>query len=143
MPDQESIKSLEEEIRLLEEKLAARKTEGAPREEKEVFREVLREHVEDAKDAVARKPLSEKPDVSSIPGASLHDYAAQITQKKDETEDEHKQQVDALVEIALTKGVLEAVNVARHLENPHLLDDFHDALVDEYYEKLVQAREIS
>jgi len=144
MTDQESIKSLEEEIQALEEKLAARKAEGEPREEKEVFREVLKEHVEHVKEAAEREPASGKPDATAVPGSSLYDYAAQIEKKGGaEAEDEHKEQVDALVEIALTKGIAEAVNVARHLRNPHLLDDFHDALIDEYYEKLVQAREIS
>lgn len=132
MPEQESIQTLEEEIRSLEEKLAARKMEG--KEEKEVFRDVLREHVETAKKSVS----------SPTSAVSLHDYAAKAKNTADDLrEKEHREQVEALVEIALAKGTLAAISAARHLDNPHLLDDFHDMLVDEYYEKLIQARKIT
>ena len=151
MPEQESIQTLEEEIRVLEEKLATRKvTEAAgehasPREEKDVFRDVLREHVESAKEQGERRVPSKLGDFAdSSTSSPPFDYALQSKQKADDMrEKEHHEQVEALVEIALTKGILEAVHVARHLDNPHLLDDFHDMLVDEYYEKLVQARKIS
>ena len=43
----------------------------------------------------------------------------------------HAKQVDELLSIAQKNGVLSAVEVARHLKNPHLLDDFHDRLVFE------------
>ena len=36
------------------------------------------------------------------------------------------------------KGVIEAVEVAKKLDNPYLLDEFHDALVDKLYDKLVE-----
>lgn len=150
MPEQKSIQSLEEEIRALEEKLAARKVvEGehgtaSLREEKEVFRDVLREHVESAKEIVEQRASAEQVDSSSVPSsAPPFDYVAQAKQKADDLREKaHHEQVEALVEIALTKGILAAVNVARHLGNLHLLDDFHDLLIDEYYDKLVQARKI-
>ena len=142
MPEQESIQSLEEELRLLEEKLAARKMEG--KEEKEVFRDVLREHVESAKETIEKELDMDSVSSANAPGAPSFSYAAQARRKADDLrEKEHHDQVVALVEIALTKGVLAAVQVARHLNNPHLLDDFHDMLIDEYYDKLVQARQIS
>jgi hypothetical protein len=146
MPEQESIKSLEEEIHALEEKLAARKVAEAgfeEREEKEVFRDILREHVESAKEQAEKQPEQPGGAQGSLLPSTPYDYAAQIKSKPRDTEEqEHREQVEALVEIALSKGILEAVRVARHLGNPHLLDDFHDMLVDEYYEKLLQARQI-
>ena len=141
MPEQESIQSLEDEIRALEEKLAARKIEG--KEEKEVFRDVLKEHVESAKETVENQVPPDAPGSAGIPGAPTFNYGAHAQQKADDLrEKEHHEQVEALVEIALTKGILEAVRVARHLENSHLLDDFHDMLIDEYYDKLLQSRTI-
>lgn len=149
MTELESIQSLEEEIRALEEKLAVRKAEEETgreahvpaREEKDIFRDVLKEHVESAKESSERRSVE-----SSISSGSVsppHDYAAQAKAKADNLrEKEHREQVEALVEIALTKGVLEAAQVARHLGNPHLLDDFHDMLIDEYYEKLLLSRQI-
>lgn len=142
MSEQESIQSLEEELRVLEEKLAARKAEG--KEEKEVFREVLREHLESVKETAEKQSSADASDSVNVSGAPSFNYAAAARQKADELrEKEHRGQVEELVSIALTKGILAAVNVARHLGNPHLLDDFHDMLVDEYYDKLVQSRTIS
>ena len=143
MPEKESVKTLEEEIAALEEKLTARKRQEAlgsnetAREEKEVFRDVLQEHVERAREHVEREtPSAPSPFPPLQPAAGKN--------KTDDLKEQgHREQVEALVEIALTKGILEAVAVARHLGNPHLLDDFHDMLVDEYYEKLLQAREIT
>ena len=150
MPEQESITSLEEEIRALEEKLAARKateestSESASlREEKDIFRDVLKEHVESAKEMAEQHGAGDMGGSAETPGAPLHNYTVQAQQKADDLrEKEHHEQAEALVEIALTKGILEAVRVARHLGNPHLLDDFHDALIDEYYDKLLQSRAI-
>ena len=141
MPEQESAQTLEEEIHALEEKLAARKMEG--KEEKEVFRDVLREHVESTKEIVEQEMPVDASVSVNVPSAPAFDYTAQAKQKADDLREKgHREQVEALVEIALTKGILAAVGVARHLDNPHLLDDFHDMLVDEYYEKLIQARKI-
>lgn len=145
MPEQESLKTLEEEIRALEEKLAVRKAGDTGAEEKALFRDVLKEHVESAKESVEKQAAAEPTfPAKPVPATPPHDYAAQAKSKADDLrEEEHRDQVEALVDIALTKGVLEAVRVARHLGNPHLLDDLHDMLVDEYYEKLLAARKIS
>lgn len=147
MDIQELPKTLEAEIAELERKLAARKEAalgGDNKEEKELFREVLKEHVESAKEVVHEAKTDQPAFSSSTPASSSHDYAAQTKGKADEIrEKEHREQIEALVDIALTKGVLDAVAVARHLGNPHLLDDFHDMLVDEYYDKLLQARKLT
>lgn len=136
MSDQESLKTLEEEIAELERKLAEKKsavshTETQP--EKELFREVLREHVEQVKDMS-----------SSMPPVSPRDNAVMAAPSAyDGTEEAHRDQVDALVEIAVTKGIAHAVDTARQTGNFHLLDDFHDALADDYYEAVVNSRAIS
>ena len=147
MPDKESITTLEAEIRALEEKLAARKqVEGNAREEKEVFRDVLKEHIEGAREHAGQN-METNGEVEQAGDAVFPPLQTNVVLHKQKADDlkeqEHHEQVEALVEIALAKGILEAVAVARHLQNPHLLDDFHDALVDEYYEKLLQARELA
>jgi len=40
-------------------------------------------------------------------------------------------QVQHLVDIAMQKGVVHAVKVARHMENNYILDSFHDKLLAE------------
>ncbi len=47
-------------------------------------------------------------------------------------------QVAILVNLAFTKGIYYAVKNARSLNNPYLLDRFHDTLVNELYDQLVK-----
>lgn len=51
--------------------------------------------------------------------------------------DEPKQ-IKTLVYLALTKGLHHAYDVARSLDNPYLLDKFHDSLIDEMRETLIK-----
>ncbi len=146
MPDTETAPVLEQEIRELERKQAEKKRSleacaapGEPPEEKTVFREVIREHIEGAAEGppamkAAAQPTS--PKLTSLPQDAAKAQADEIR------EEEHKKQVEALLAIAFSKGIVNAVNVARHLGDPHLLDEFHDTLADEYYEKLLSARVI-
>ena len=58
----------------------------------------------------------------------------------DSTEDsKSEEQVKILREIAFEKGIDEAIEEAKKLDNPYLLDEFHDDLVDKFYKKLVEA----
>lgn len=138
--------SLKEEIHALEAKLAEKKhaleTEGVPAQpEKDVFREVLREHIEGVKEqAVPSVPIPSP--AAPVPATSQSANLAAKAEADRIREEEHHKQIESLVQIAVTKGIINAVSVARHLGNPHLMDDFHDALVDEYYDKLVAARVI-
>jgi hypothetical protein len=48
-------------------------------------------------------------------------------------------QIQHLVDIAMTKGVLHSVKVARHLEDNYVLDMFHDRLLaDELHDALMK-----
>jgi hypothetical protein len=53
---------------------------------------------------------------------------------------EKSQQIGALIEITLEKGLEKGVNLAKalakKLKNPALLDEYHDVLVDRYLEIL-------
>lgn len=53
---------------------------------------------------------------------------------KDIKDIEESQQVKALIDLAFNKGVMQATEVARHLDNPHLVDDFHRTLIKLYNE---------
>lgn len=59
-----------------------------------------------------------------------------------EQEKQHTPEVEALVQIAFEKGIAAAIEVTRAKNDPHLLDDFHDALIDRFYQKLVEAGKI-
>lgn len=50
---------------------------------------------------------------------------------------EKNQQLKSLVDLAFAKGVAHATEVVRNLDNPFLMDEFHDTLIDEFHKKLV------
>ena len=50
------------------------------------------------------------------------------------------QQVGALISLVFEKGLSQAVSVARNLDNPAVLDEFHDILVDRYYDELLEKK---
>ena len=139
--------SPEQEIKELEQKLEAKKRElaagAAPSAEgvtpeKEVFREVMREHVESAKPAAP----SEEP--ALIPQLSVtHAPPAALQQKVDDDEKKkkHEEELQALVTYAFAHTIQSAVEKAR-AESPYLLDALHDRLADEYYEKMVAMRKL-
>lgn len=128
---QERISTPEEEIQELEEKLEEKKKElakkgEAEKEEKEVFREVLKEHIS----AVQQPTQSVTPTLK--PAAPTDDI-----KKREEREAEIRE----LIEIALTKTIQEAVRIAERT-TPYLLDELHDHLADDYYDKLIALRKI-
>lgn len=47
--------------------------------------------------------------------------------------------VDKLVKLAMTKGVVHAVKVAKHMDDNYVLDEFHDKLMaEEFHSALVE-----
>ena len=133
--------SPEDEIRRLETQLEAKKRELAERgmpqgEEKEVFKEVFREHVEQFRPVPARPP----PPTPAPPPPPVTDMVTPTPQQA-LAEEEREKQLQKLVETAMTRTIEDAVKKAT-AESPYLLDELHDRLVDDYYDKLVQLRRI-
>ena len=60
-----------------------------------------------------------------------------------EQEKQHAPEIEALIQIAFEKGINEAIKEAESKNDPHLLDDFHAALVGRFYQKLVEAGKIA
>jgi len=63
---------------------------------------------------------------------------------RDETDEIKKfpasQQVGALVSLVFEKSLNEAIQVAKELNNPAILDEFHDILADRYYKELIEKK---
>lgn len=91
-----------------------------PEKEKEILREAVSERIK----KVQPTPVSKQP-------ATLQ-TAQQI---KDQPKE---RQVQLLINLVFEKGIDEAVDVAKHLDSPYLIDELHDTLVDELYNKLVE-----
>ena len=97
-----------------------REQELSPEKEKEILKEAISEHVQ-------------KTQISPGPQPKI------VAQKTQQIKIQPKErQVQLLVNLAFDKGLSHAIEVAKRLENPYLLDEFHDTLVDELYNKLVQ-----
>lgn len=128
----ENINAFQAEIKELEAKLEAKKREmaasGTETPEKHVFKTVVREHTghETAPSNMNTAAASNSPAAGSA---------------KLSPADEQK--VDELVTHAFTKGIQAAVNEARKMNIPFLVDMLHDRLADEYYQKLLEARKLN
>lgn len=123
----------EREIRELEQLLEEKKKElierGEEKERKEIFKEVFQEKYRKIAGAPVPPPVA--------PGT------APVTPAKTPVVPEEKEtELQTLIQAAFSDGLVAAVSRAK-AANPWLLDELHDRLSDEYYEKLVQAGEIT
>lgn len=112
------IEKLKERIEKMESQL---KKEGALEEKEKMIKWEIKEHLQD---------LQRTPSFAAPPAT------------RDETEEIEKfppsQQVGALISLVFDKGLPKAISVAKALKNPAILDEFHDTLVDRYYQELVK-----
>jgi len=116
----ESLKIIQEEIRNLEEKIAEKKRalseSGAEFKPEIAAKEVIREYT------------------ASPPSAQTGITDDQTKKTADKLANEpHAKQIDELLKTARENGIHYAVNIAKRLKNPHLLDDFHDRMVFEFF----------
>ena len=127
----EEIRELE---RLLEEKKRFLAEKGEEREPREVFREVFRE----------KYPLPPAEKIPPPPVGALPKPPSGLTPKRDDDarKKEREEEIAALIEVSFEKGVRSAVDIAKRV-SPWLLDELHDRLIDEYYQKLEQTKQIS
>jgi len=111
-----------------------------------------------AKKVVSEIPVSEEKNIERKEGAAEKDgvYAkilskvktqsaptndTDVAQDADMTSKEMdvEAKVNNLVNIAMQKGVVHAVKVARHLDDNYMLDEFHDKMMaDELHDALIE-----
>lgn len=134
--------SPEEEIKKLEQQLEQKKrtlaqTGAVAPEEKEIFREVLKEHIESLRSQVAQTPPSLPLPSAPVFPPPVHDEQAGI--KKREV---NESMVRMLVEKALTGTIEDAVREAGKI-SPYMVDELHDYLIEPlYHDKLLALRKI-
>ncbi|MEK7464973.1 MAG: hypothetical protein AAB591_00990 [Patescibacteria group bacterium] len=132
-PEQSPQEEVAELERLLAEKKQALAVEGRAPDEREAFGEVFRERHGEAllPPLGAAPPLPQK----TLPPDELAQHSSVLKTQDRET------QLETLVGIALTKGVIAAAEIARHA-TPWLLDELHDRLQDRYYDQLLRANKL-
>ncbi len=129
----EIISPLNKEILELEARLQAKKQQliesGVPAmPEKEVFKDVFSEHAQITPITQAQStPANTKPQAASTQAAALTPI--------------QEQAIATLIQTAFDQGVATAIKQAKN--DPFLIDALHDRLIDEYYQKLLDARKIT
>lgn len=144
---EETSNIIKQEIAALEEILREKKraleakgfTPSGIEEEKELLKEAVKERVERAREAATAEPsqTAAPPPVPPIDASGASISPSQV-QDDPLAGLDHRDQIEELAAIAFSKGIVEAVTTARRTNNAHLLDEFHDALVDRLYDYLVQ-----
>ncbi|MBI2507225.1 MAG: hypothetical protein HYW09_01275 [Candidatus Niyogibacteria bacterium] len=109
---------IHEEIKVLRQKLAEKQEE------------LSKSGNESGPESAAKEVIKEYSD-HAAPAQNMQTADDQQTQKAIQKlkNEPHAEQVGELLNIAKKNGIIKAVEVAKHLKNPHLLDDFHDSLV--------------
>jgi len=135
--DEQEKKFREEEIREIERRLAEKRSafEREEREgtfeEREALEEIVHEEMEGG----------EEPSPAIAPGAPQAPLAHPL-ENQDELEEiralPEERRLHALIDVAFAKGVKDAIEMVRHMEDPYLIDAFHDALVDALYAELIK-----
>ncbi len=124
---------LTSEIAQLENKLEQKKKElagaSAEQPERNIFRQVVREHA--------------SPESPKLINYSTATATNPTTQKIQPLTQSEEQDVQTLIQYAFSKGIEAAVNEAKKKHSPYFVDLLHDYLADEYYEKLIAARKIN
>lgn len=124
LPDS-SLEDLKKRIANLENQLKASPS-GEQKEKEVVVKQEIKEYLFE---------LQQTP--SFAPPVSARDEADEISEM------ETSAQVGALISLTFEKGLSRALALARRLKNPAILDEFHDSLVDYYYDQLLKSKIIN
>jgi len=134
--------NLEREIADIEKRLAEKKaaleqtqSEQPVTQEKDILREVVSEKAQEF--ASSYQPSAPAPTQSATP-ATDDTLFPPISEPPSYLSNELKDKVQCLVNTAFTKGLTEAVKEVSKMNNPALLDAFHDVLVDQLYDVLIE-----
>lgn len=113
---------------------------GAPKAQPEAPAKIEKESPQEVakaeKDASYNKILSK---VKTQPQTQPTDDDVKNDAKKASEKIDPESRITNLVDLAMNKGVVHAVKVAKHLDNNYVIDAFHDKLMaDELHDALVK-----
>lgn len=120
IPQLEEIEELRARLENLEAQL---KKEKLPEEKEKIVKQEIKSYLQE---------LQQTP--SFAPPPATRDEVKEISKF------EPSQQVSALVSLVFEKGLPQAISLAQALNNPAILDEFHDILVDRYYQMLLERK---
>jgi len=127
--------------------------EAGPEKMEQPEIEVLKERVEKLEARLKKEMPSIPEEKEKMVKREIKEYLQELQQTpataapvatRDEVDEIKKfpasQQVGSLISLVFEKGLPEAISVARNLNNPAILDEFHDILVDRYYQVLIDKK---
>ena len=121
------------ELNILHHRFEAKKNENTPdQSEKDIFRNVFRERFNEL-----RQSIQSVPPPAKMPPAIKNS----TTIKNDDTNKDREEKLQSLIEAAFSGGPGMAIDSAQKLGD-YYLDELHDRLADEYYEKLIQFQKL-
>lgn len=131
--------TIEQEIAQLEKQLSEKRvalgeteTKEAKPTEKEMLRSVVGEKIQQHFPQYQPAPLKPKQDLPAQAGDAIQSYVLP----------ELKEKVQNLINTVFNKSLEEGIKEASISHNPALIDAFHDVLVDELYNMLLERKKV-
>jgi hypothetical protein len=109
-------KEIEKIASLIKEKEQIKEKIEKPIDKKEILKEVLEEKINESLPFKKERVIEKKEDFKK--------------------EDIYEEKINELVDLALEKGITQALKKARQMKNPYLIDKLHDKLAEKYYQVL-------
>jgi len=112
-------KEIEKIASLIKNKEQTKESPEKPIDKKEILKEILKEEINES------LPLKKEEGEEAI-------------EKKEglTKENIYEEKINELVDLALEKGITQALKKARQMKNPYLIDKLHDKLAEKYYQVL-------
>lgn len=136
----ENPSSIEQEIALLEQQLQEKKSALGGREtgakeaipsDKEILHEIVGEKIQET-----------IPEQSSEPQTAVPVQPAPAVEPPIYLSPELKDKIQQLINLAFSKSIDEAIREAAKTNNAALIDAFHDVIVDELYDALIERKKL-
>ena len=116
---------IKQEISNLEKELEVKKRELAGESKAEIHdKDLIKEII---KEKAVILPSAQKAPTTPLP-----------VEETGTDEEKKEKQIKLLTELAVERGVAHAIEVADKLDDPYILDEFHDILVDKLYKHLLE-----
>lgn len=120
MEGENRIGSAQEEMEILKKRIAELEASSQNKEKSEIIKEAIQEHV-------GKSPEEFLANEHKFTPQEIQDQAQRISNLP--VEKQHQEQILELMQIVQAKGLLNALSIVDHIQDPHLEDEFHDVLV--------------
>jgi len=126
-----NLEPIEEKDLNLKDKFSEKPKENVFSPEKSVEKPALPENVVERKEGTVEKDETYSKIISKVKSVQPADeQTISLDAESTSREETAEKKVEKLVQLAMQKGVIHAVKVAKHLQDNFVLDEFHDRLLE-------------